>query len=798
MLSITNEEFLELRKKVIEKEFMRMNDMQRKAVFSVNGPLLILAGAGSGKTTVVVNRIAYLVHYGNAYESTFISNSVDDDAIQKMRNYLNGGEIDDDTRHKISVSACKPWSIMAITFTNKAAGELKDRLCKMLGSDGEEIWASTFHSSCARILRRFGDRLGYTTHFTIYDTDDCIRLMKNCIKDINVSEKLFAPRSVLSEISKAKDQMIDAKTYLDNNSGDFRLKIIGDLYSRYQARLLAADAMDFDDLIINTVRLFESNSDVLEYYQNRFNYIMVDEYQDTDHTQYSLVSYLAGKKQNICVVGDDDQSIYKFRGATIENILSFEENFNHAKVIRLEQNYRSTSTILDAANAVISNNKERKGKKLWTTNGKGIKIDLHLSEDERQEAYDIGRKIEDLIASGKKYSDIAILYRLNSQSQAFERIFAKEGIPHRIIGGIRFYERAEIKDMLSYLSIVSNPSDEIRLKRILNRPKRGIGDKTIDTANQIATELGLSLFEVISDAGNYPALSRSAQKLKEFSVLINNLREKSKTLSIDQLYNSIIEDTEFEKFLKEDDIEKSEEKIENIKELSTNIQRYEEENPEEGLDGFLEEVSLITDIDNYSSDTDSVVLMTIHSAKGLEFPIVFLPGWENGIFPRSTMYDNDIEEERRLAYVALTRAKEQLHIYHTEQRMIFGSTGRNPLSQFALEIPSELIEKTGEMSSEFISPFSKAWSDDDETNSDLSESKRKIKQPDGFYKATPKIKPEPKGKFKPGDSVIHKMFGKGMVISAKDMGNDTLLEISFEKVGTKKIFANFAKLEKTE
>ena len=783
MINISRDEFLSLRKKVIEKEFSRMNEMQKQAVFSVDGPLLILAGAGSGKTTVVVNRIANMIKYGNAYNSSFIQEDVTDSDVEAMRSYLEGGELGGDILRRISVSACLPWKIMAITFTNKAAGELKDRLCAMLGEDGNDIWASTFHSSCAKILRRYGERIGYSNHFTIYDMDDSKRIMKDCLKQMDVSDKALPIKAVLGEISRAKDNLTSPADYTSAAGDDFRLKLIARAYSMYQARLKDADAMDFDDLIVNTVKLFEECPDVLEYYQNRFKYLMVDEYQDTNHAQYRFVKLLADKNKNICVVGDDDQSIYKFRGATIENIMSFERSFENARVIRLEQNYRSTQNILDAANSVICNNQERKGKNLWTNNGEGETITIHTAENEQDEADKIAGQILKMVAEGKRFSDFAILYRMNSQSLAFERMFAKQGIPHRILGGLRFYERAEIKDMLAYLSVVNNPRDEVRLKRIINTPKRGIGARSVEIVDEIAQQIGESMFEVMGHAGDFPALSKAAKKLMEFHRLISEFISiaEDEEKSINDLYNEIVEKTEYEGYLKADDPERAPEKMENVQELSSNIQRYEEEGG--GLTEFLEEIALITDIDNYDGNADTVVLMTVHSAKGLEFPVVFLPGWEESIFPgMGAMYNpQEVEEERRLAYVAITRAKERLFIYNAESRMIFGSTSRNKISRFAEEIPGELVTRS--RSHEY-------------KISKMPERKNEFSGFGSSPAMKPRVAPAPAGTYKAGDTVTHKTFGQGIILTTTAMGNDTLLEISFDKVGTKKLFANFAKLLK--
>ncbi|WP_418576259.1 ATP-dependent helicase [Hominenteromicrobium sp.] len=791
-------EILALRRAVLEKDFARMNDRQKQAVFTVNDPLLILAGAGSGKTTVLINRIANILRYGDAYNSTYLRDDLDENDIAACKAYIeNGTPLTTETQEHLSVSACAPWRIMAITFTNKAAGELKDRLCSMLGETANDIWASTFHSTCARILRRDGERIGYSSHFTVYDTDDQRRLMKNILKELDISEKNITPKSILNEISRAKDSLISPAEYALTVGDDFRLRVISRAYTTYQKRLEDADAMDFDDLINKVVELFKKCPDVLEYYQNRFRYLMVDEYQDTNHAQYTFVRMLAEKSGNLCVVGDDDQSIYKFRGATIENILSFENTFQNATVIRLEQNYRSTQNILDAANAVIEHNTERKGKTLWTQNGTGAMIHLHTAENETDEAERITKIILDGVAAGRKFSDYAVLYRMNSQSLTFERNFAKSGVPHRIIGGTRFYERREIREMIAYLSVINNPSDEMRLRRIINTPKRSIGDRSVEVAAQIGQQTGETLFEVVSHAKDYPALSRAANKMTLFAAQMQGLIElnNDEKVTLGELYDELVERIDYLSFLKTDDPESAEDRAANVQELASNLRRFEEENPEGTLSDFLEEVSLITDIDNYDNNADSVVLMTVHSAKGLEFPVVFLPGMEENIFPgmASVYVPSEVEEERRLAYVAITRAKEELYIFHAESRMIFGMTNRNRVSRFVEEIPETLVEHTRsrDYSARPVSmpsfggakPFGEA-------------PKTKSVAEAGGFTPKPRVKPAPAGTYRVGDTVLHKAFGTGLIVSATPMANDTLLEVAFDKVGTKKLFANFARLTK--
>lgn len=784
-------EFIKLREKIIEKDFSKMNDMQKEAVFTVNGPVLILAGAGSGKTTVLINRITNLIKYGNAYQSDEVPEDLNDKLIDEMKNVLNSDnevtfKIDKTLASKLAVNSVLPWKILAITFTNKAANELKDRLFSSLGEIGKDVFASTFHSTCAVILRKHAENLDYTKHFTIYDTDDSYKLIKAIQEELNIDDKMLSYKSILGEISRAKDQMISPLEYQKNAGTDYRLTSISKVYSIYQKRLAEADAMDFGDLLYNTVMLFKKNPEVLDYYQNRFSYVMVDEYQDTNFVQYEFVRLISQKHKNLCVVGDDDQSIYKFRGATIENILNFEKEFKNTTVIRLEQNYRSTQNILNAANEVIKNNNSRKPKTLWTQNPEGEKIHVHTSCSETDEAEYITNDIMDEVYNGRNYSDFAVLYRMNAQSNSLEKVFIKSGIPYRIIGGHRFYERKEIRDMIAYLSVINNPNDEIRLKRIINQPKRAIGNRTLEKLYNLASETGEDLFHLMRHSDEYADLFRHSTKLKNFAKLMDELIffANSEDFSLHKLYEMILEKTGYKIYLMAEKDE-SETRIENIDELLSNIVKFEEEYGENAtLSSFLEEVSLLTDIDNYDSDSNAVTLMTMHSAKGLEFPIVYLPGFEDGIFPGAqTLYNEDeIEEERRLAYVGITRAKEKLHITRAQMRMLFGSTSRYKPSRFLLEIPEDLkIETKSDKQVQNFSQF-------------LSKPKTApvIKNLGKFSRPQPKSSE----KYQNGDKVKHKVFGTGTIISSIAMGNDTLIEITFDKVGNKKLMANFAKLER--
>lgn len=775
-------DFINLRKEVIKKYFTHMNDMQFEAVTTVNGPLLILAGAGSGKTTVLVNRIANLVKFGDGYRSTYCPTVTEDD-IKAGEDYLNG--VTDFVPDGVfSVRQVRPWQILAITFTNKAAGELKERIAARLGEDASDIWAGTFHSVCGRILRRYAESIGYTSHFTIYDTDDQRRLMKQIMKAHEIDEKFLPPKRVLSAISDAKEKLISPVEFKEQAGNDLRLKTVAELYRIYQKRLMEADAMDFDDMIFNTVRLLQNYDDVLQYWTNKFRYVMVDEYQDTNHAQYELVRLLSSGENNICVVGDDDQSIYRFRGATIENILNFEDEYGNARVIRLEQNYRSTSNILDAANAVIKNNRGRKGKTLWTDNGTGEKISVFTADDERGEARYIADRILENVKNGAKFSDHAVLYRMNAQSGSIESVFARSGIAYRVIGGLRFFDRKEIKDVIAYLQLVNNNNDDLRLRRIINEPKRGIGETTMSNAAQIAAELGISLFEVIKRADEFATLSRAAVRLRSFCDIIDELTEMSADISVSELLAEILEKTGYRQYLTEsgEEPEKQEERLQNVAEFASTIAQYEQDAQEPSLSDFLEQTALVSDIDSLDESEDRVVLMTIHSAKGLEFNNVFLIGMEEGIFPgNQSIYSGaeEMEEERRLAYVAITRAKKTLTVTNAYMRMLFGSTNRNMPSRFLKEIPEELCSFEGYRRAPAKSEYSSGRTSYLDINA---------------YSKAPAAPKTSAAKYAAGQKVSHKVFGEGLILSVKPMGGDTLLEVAFNTVGTKKLMAAYAKL----
>lgn len=744
---------------------MALNEMQQLAVDTTEGPLLILAGAGSGKTTVLVNRV----------------------------------------EHIISSRLATPWQVLAITFTNKAAGELRERLVSAIGDEANDIWAYTFHSCCSRILRRFGERIGYTNHFTIYDTDDSRRVMKQCQKQLGIEDKLINHKSILAEISRAKDSLISPDEYKQTSQNDFRKSKIAECYEMYQKELKKSDAMDFDDIIFNTVKLLEENEDVRDLYQTQFKYVMVDEYQDTNHAQYVLTSLLADKYKNICVVGDDDQSIYRFRGATIENILSFENHYKGAKVIRLEENYRSTQNILDGANAVISHNKNRKGKTLFTRSGSGDKIVYKTVMSESEESQYIIDEIIKNVDNGMKYSDHAILYRMNAQSRNLEVMLTKSGISHRIIGGHRFFDRKEIKDIVSYLAVINNPSDNVRLQRIINVPKRAIGDTMFANVLEIAAGLGMSAFEVCERADEFQKTSRSASKLMGFTKMIRDFQECIEDgMGLNDLLQEVLEKTKYLDFLHED-IETYDDRVNNIKELSSMFIKYEEESEDANLSEFLEDVALISDIDSYNEDEDAVVLMTLHSAKGLEFPVVFIPGMEEGIFPgnQSMFSEEDLEEERRLAYVGITRAKKKLYLISSQQRMLYGQTSRNMPSRFLREIPSSVIDDqsvVARRSTGFTSAHSGfssgARGGSSYTSSSKIGSARQSSNSAHKFGQAGNAAQKSNVDYKVGDTVSHKSFGTGTILAITPMGGDMLLEVAFDKAGTKKMMANYARLEK--
>ena len=798
MTSDFEERFLTARRAVIASRFSNLNDMQLQAALTTEGPLLLLAGAGSGKTTVLINRIANLISFGCAYDSAEIPDYVTDADVLFLEDWLKT-QPKADRAHAYALSALRPvapWSIIAITFTNKAANELKDRLAHMLGEEALDVWAMTFHSACCRILRRDIERLGYDRSFTIYDTSDSERVIKDVLRDMSLDEKVFVPRMVLSQISRAKDKRLDPADFERTAafSGDYRMEKIALIYAEYQKRLKEANALDFDDIILKTVELLESFEDVRTYYQKKFRYVLIDEYQDTNQLQYQLSSLLAGGYENICVVGDDDQSIYKFRGATIENILSFEKQYRGAKVIRLEQNYRSTEVILQAANAVISHNKGRKGKTLWTKNGGGEQITVYEAGDGAEEASYVASRIISR-SRGHHFKDYAILYRTNAQSNALEYAFKRSGVPYRIIGGTRFFDRAEVKDMLAYLCLINNRADDLRLRRILNNPPRGIGPKTVEMAERQAAAAALPLYSIISDPYSYPSMEKAAQKLMAFTVMIEECAELLETESLADFYDEVLVRTGYLAMLEEKNDVESRTRAENVRELKSSILNYMENSDAPTLAGFLEEIALYTDIEQYDADADAVVMMTMHSAKGLEFPNVFLVGVEEGLFPgtRSLGDPDEMEEERRLCYVAITRAKQTLCICYARQRMLYGRTNSCLPSRFIDELPAQCIERVGVTprraeTERYERPRASLYGDDGwyrpggpaKPAKDYSTLTQTLK------------KPKTAVSFAKGDMVMHKAFGKGMVLTVLPMGGDALLEIAFDGVGTKRLMANAA------
>ena len=729
-----------------------LNTQQQEAVFHTEGPVLILAGAGSGKTRVLTHRIAYL----------------------------------------IEEKGVNPWNIMAITFTNKAAGEMRERVDKIVGFGSESIWVSTFHSSCVRMLRRFIDRLGFDTNFTIYDTDDQKTLMKDICKRLDIDTKIYKERSIMAAISSAKDELIGPEEYELKVMGDFSKRKIALAYKEYQKELKKNNALDFDDLIMKTVELFQACPDVLEYFQERFKYIMVDEYQDTNTAQFKFVSLLAGKYRNLCVVGDYDQSIYKFRGANIGNILGFENVFPDAKVVRLEQNYRSTQNILNAANQVIQNNMERKRKTLWTENEEGEKLHFRQFMNAYEEAEyivgDISKKVREKDA---QYRDIAILYRTNAQSRLFEEKFLMANIPYKLVGGVNFYARKEIKDLLAYLKTVDNARDDLAVRRIINVPKRGIGATTLTRVQDYAVSMGMSFYEALKEANAISTLGRAATKVEPFVTFIQTLRSKAEYLSPSELLKDIIESTGYVKELEAEGTEEAEARIENIDELITKVVSYEEENEEPTLSGFLEEVALVADIDSVDGDDNQVLLMTLHSAKGLEFPFVYLAGMEDGMFPSYMTITSDdpteIEEERRLCYVGITRAMKDLTLTCAQQRMIRGETQYNKVSRFIKEIPRELVELGRE--------FQEKKPMDIPMPTSFRQMKQAFKQP-AFVPKQFEVKKADGLDYAVGDTVKHIKFGTGVVTAIVEGGRDYEVTVNFDKVGIKKMFASFAKLKK--
>ncbi|MBR4940461.1 MAG: UvrD-helicase domain-containing protein [Clostridia bacterium] len=810
------QEFITLRKKAMEKEFSYLNSEQQACVFAASGPVLVLAGAGSGKTTALINRIACLVRYGSAYESEYVDGYFREDALEALRDHVSGKALlsRDELADIVAVDPVRPWNILAITFTNKAAGELKERLEKFLGESGTDIWASTFHSACVRILRREGERLGYKSGFTIYDSDDSQRVIKEVMEAMHLDVKEMPPRSVAQIISAAKDKMMLPEDLMNSSKGDERVVLAARIYSAYQKKLFEANALDFDDLIMQTVNLFNTCEDVLFKYGNRFSHILVDEYQDTNHAQYMLVKLLASVHGNVCVVGDDDQSIYSFRGAKVENILNFKNEYNGTRIYRLERNYRSTSNILNAANAVIRNNSKRMGKELWTEKGKGSLVTVYEAEDERAEAAYITDTIMKAREEGGSWSDNTVLYRMNAQSNAVEQSLRFRAIPYRIIGGTRFYDRAEVKDMMSYLQVIANPFDTLRLTRIVNAPARGIGATSLQKVTAAAEHTGISLLEAMRRSDEIGGITAKAVgAMKRFTDLITSLSALRHTLPLDEFYEEVLERSGYRDNLianmsKDPD---NRTRLENILELKTNIVYYMNAAEEPSLEGFLEETSLLTDIDRYDDAADAVTLMTVHSSKGLEFPRVFIVGCEEALFPSSRSVDTreGIEEERRLAYVAITRARENLFMTYASQRMLFGRTERNPVSRFVEELPPECIERH-QRKKTYVSEYLESEKFSGVPGGGMRRpgqtgTAQRPSQPFGRTAvpkpAVPKpVVPKPgagaasgvKSDYKVGDVIVHNAFGRGVIMSRRETAGDCLIEIAFDSCGTKKMMLNYA------
>ena len=794
--------FLSAKRALFDKYYENLNDKQREAVYTVNGPLLILAGAGSGKTTVLVNRLAYLIRYGDAYKADLVPTDVTESTIADMKaaanlpheelgNYLT----------KFAVNPPQPWQVMAITFTNKAAREIKARIGNIFGEDSteaSEIKSGTFHSICVQILRKYGDHIGYDRSFTICDTDDSKKQLQLCMKQLNIDDKVLPVKTVQNTISRAKDKLIGPEEYAVQAGADAKLKQIAAVYELYANKLKTQNLLDFDDIIMQTVRLLTECEDVRLTLQNRYKYISVDEYQDTNYAQLELTLLLSAKYRNIMVVGDDDQSIYKFRGAVIENILNFDKNYDNTAVIKLEENYRSTKTILNAANAVIAKNSGRLGKTLWTDGNEGDKIVIKNLGNQNDEGRYIAEMVLNGVKNGAKFKDFAVLYRMNSQSRNIEQAFTKSSIPYRMLGGMRFFDRMEVKDIIAYLALINNPNDDLRLRRIINTPRRGIGDKSIQIAEALAYEEGCPMLEFLRRAKRYSAISQAtANQMVAFVYLIDSFREAAAQMPPSDLIELVVEQSGYNKMLHDmTDLAERDDRLNNIGELVSAARQYEETAEEPSLIGFLEDVALVSDVDKYDESADAVVLMTIHSAKGLEFPTVFLPGMEENIFPsfQTTFKDEEIEEERRLAYVAITRAKKSLYITHVRDRMMNGRSGSNQLSRFADEIPPELTEREDE-------------APQDAELRQLRQRPVKQKPVNHFVKETSKPSPaltslktpgnEASAQaFDTGDRVKHVTFGEGTILSSKKMGGDTLYEIAFDKVGTKKLMATYARLTK--
>ena len=810
--------FIQARHDAIATEYSNLNPCQRQGVLATEGPLLLLAGAGSGKTTVLIHRVANLLRFGRGSDTDEIPIPISEDEVQFLEQYAAAPDAAQRPlmEYLCAVEPARPWEVLAITFTNKAANELKERLGRMLGEEvAADVWASTFHSACVRILRRDIDRLGFDRSFTIYDSDDSKRVIKDIIKELELEEKSFPPREVQTIISRAKNDMQTPEDFAEQGKAinDWRKIRMGKVYSLYNKKLRDANALDFDDLLWHTVRLLETAGDVREYYQRKFRYILIDEYQDTNALQYRLAALLTNQAKNICVVGDDDQSIYRFRGADITNILSFERQFRGARVIRLEQNYRSTQNILDAANAVIRHNQGRKGKTLWTENGRGELVTVKTTYNESDEANFVLGQIMMYYRRGGSWGDCAVLYRTNAQSNAMEYACKRNGVPYKIYGGLKFFDRAEVKDMLAYLCVINNPTDDLRLRRIINVPARKIGVATVDKAQLIAARYGLTLYDVLCRAEEFPELKSSAAKLKPFTDMIEEMRRRLPDCPLPEFYDYVCERSGYAPALREKDDVESRGRLENVQELKSSILTYLEnaEGTEPSLSGFLDEIALYTDLDSRADGDNCVTMMTMHAAKGLEFPQVFVVGMEEGLFPGNrAMGDGaEMEEERRLCYVAMTRAREKLTLTNARQRTLYGRTTPCMPSRFLNEIPEENMEWLSKPQ-----PRSESWEERDSDYSDRGYgsyggygqrsaapvvTRREPAEPKagalrsaaGASKAAPKAA-APRMQIQAGETVEHDAFGRGLVLSVRAMGGDALVEVAFDSVGTKKLMLKMA------
>ncbi len=791
---------LKLKQKLFSNYYRSLNQKQQEAIFAPAGPVLVIAGAGSGKTTVLVNRIAYLIHFGFAYHSNKEVNVNENELFMLQHLSENPMSFPRDAYYPIlksfADSPSSPDRILAITFTNKAADEIKNRLENYVGECAKEIWAGTFHSICVRLLRRFADHTEYGRDFTIYDTNDSKKIISDIIKELEIDNEEITPKYLMNTISKAKNALLTPEEFEKRNTHSEKRRICAQIYQMYQKRLKDALAMDFDDLIMQTVFLLQNCESALSWCQNKFQNILVDEYQDTNYTQYLLMKLIAGEKNNVMVVGDDDQSIYKFRGAAVENILKFDQVFPNTNVILLEQNYRSTRHIIEAANALIANNESRRGKTLWCDNQMGRKVTVHQLADQEKEAVFVAEQINKFAMLRKaNYKDIAVLYRTKAQSNILETVFTKSGLPHRLLSGIRFYDHAEVKDILAYLRFLYNKNDFVSFSRIVNVPKRGIGNTTVDKLRELAEQNQMPFYEVLSRADEFLEIRRSFAKLNEFYTLMQEFTDFASDHSPLEILNHVIEKSGYMQTLLGDE---NEERRKNVDELLSSAALYEQKNEDPTLSGFLEEIALVSDVDNYDKSSDSVVLMTVHAAKGLEFPIVFLVGMEENLFPspQSSKATEDLEEERRLAYVAMTRAKEELYVTCANERMIYGKTNRNDISRFIREIPENLIDfhlyKPKTEFNSFYGNTTKVYS----VQSFSAPASTQNKAP--YQQANPPRTNEVRERFYEGDKVFHAIFGNGVILEAKVYGSDVLYHIDFEKAGKKKLMATYAKLKRIQ